>query len=170
MRRNVLTILLCAVFLPIVMPALAAQQGPDSSSGSSSESSSRSNPNPNPNPAPDEKSSKDKKEKNKKRQAAPQVAVVDTDAPLPPDPPEKDIQVAKYYIHKGDPDAAIPRLQEAIQENPKLARPRLMLAEVYEKKGDAPDAVKCYKEYLQIFPTAPDAKKIETKIEKLSEQ
>lgn len=78
------------------------------------------------------------------------------------------MQVAEYYVHKGDPDAAIPRLQEAIQEKPNLAKPRLMLAEIYEKKGDAPDALRCYKEYLQLFPTAADSEKVEKKIEKLN--
>lgn len=83
---------------------------------------------------------------------------------------EEDIDVATYYIRKGDSDAAIPRLEEAIRLRPKLAKPRLMLAEVYEKKGDTPTALKYYKQYLQVFPTAPDAKKIEKKIEKLSGQ
>jgi len=80
------------------------------------------------------------------------------------------MEVASYYIHKGDPDAAIPRLEEAIRLKPKLAKPRLMLAEVYEKKGDSAAAVKYYKEYLQVFPTAPDQKKVEKKIEKLTGQ
>jgi tetratricopeptide (TPR) repeat protein len=94
----------------------------------------------------------------------------DSDAPPTPSSPEQDIEVASYYIHKGDPDAAIPRLEEAIRLKPKLAKPRLMLAEVYEKKGDAAAAVKCYKEYLQVFPSAPDEKKIQKKIEKLTGQ
>jgi Tfp pilus assembly protein PilF len=94
----------------------------------------------------------------------------DSDAPPTPSSAEQDMEVASYYIHKGDPDAAIPRLEEAIRLKPKLAKPRLMLAEVYEKKGDAGAAVKCYKEYLQAFPSAPDEKKIEKKIEKLSAQ
>jgi len=80
------------------------------------------------------------------------------------------MEVAQYYLHKGDPDAAIPRLEEAISERPNLAKPRLMLAEIYEKRGDVPDAVKYYKEYLKVFPSAPDAKKIERKIEKLTNQ
>jgi Tfp pilus assembly protein PilF len=94
----------------------------------------------------------------------------DSDAPPTPSSPEQDMEVAAYYIHKGDPDAAIPRLEEAIRLKPKLAKPRLMLADVYEKKGDAAAAVKCYKEYLQVFPNAPDQKKIEKKIEKLTGQ
>ena len=99
-----------------------------------------------------------------------QAQQADSDAPLTPSSPEEDIEVAAYYIRKGDPDAAIPRLEEAIRLKPKLAKPRLMLAEIYEKKGDAAAAVKCYKDYLQAFPSAPDEKKIEKKIEKLSGQ
>lgn len=80
------------------------------------------------------------------------------------------MEVAAYYIRKGDSDAAIPRLEEAISEKPNLAKPRLMLAEIYEKRGDAPDAVKCYRDYLKVFPSAPDAKKIEKKIDRLTGQ
>jgi Tfp pilus assembly protein PilF len=81
---------------------------------------------------------------------------------------EEDIQVGTFYLHKGDPDAAISRFKDAIRKQPKLAKPRILLAEAYEKKGDKIDAVKYYKEYLQAFPNAPDKKKIEKKIEKLS--
>jgi len=92
----------------------------------------------------------------------------DSDALPTPSSAEEDMEVASYYIHKGDPDAAIPRLEEAIRLKPKLAKPRLMLAEVYEKKGDSAAAVKYYKEYLQVFPNAPDQKRVEKKIEKLT--
>ena len=95
------------------------------------------------------------------------IRMEDTDAPPAPSSPEEDMEVAEYYIHKGDSDAAIPRLQEAIQLKSNWGKPRLMLAEIYEKRGDAPDAVKCYREYLKALPTAPDAKKIQKKIEKL---
>jgi tetratricopeptide (TPR) repeat protein len=171
MHRSLFAFLFCGAFLAASLAVRAAQQGPESSSNSSSSSDSSSssnpNPNPNPNPGPHPKSSKSKSSK-KQQGGVPQTTVVDTDTPLPPDSPEKDMEVAEYYIHKGDPDAAIPRLAEAIQNKPKLPKPRLMLAEVYEKKGDAPDALRCYKEYLEAFPSAPDAKKIEKKIEKLS--
>jgi Tfp pilus assembly protein PilF len=83
-------------------------------------------------------------------------------------PAEKDVEVATFYMHKGDADAAIPRLEEAIQLNPRLAKPRQMLGEIYEKKGDNETAVKYYKEYLQVYPHAPDAKKVQGKIDKLS--
>jgi tetratricopeptide (TPR) repeat protein len=87
-----------------------------------------------------------------------------------PLPAEKDVEVAGYYIRKGDPDASIPRLEEAIKLKPDYAKPRLMLAQIYEKKRDNENAVKYYKEYLQVLPHAPDAKKVQEKIAKLSAQ
>ena len=79
-----------------------------------------------------------------------------------------DVDVASFYLRKGDPDAAVPRLQEAIRLKPTWGEPRLLLAEAYEKKGDKPGAAKCYREYLKAFPKAPDAAKIQKKIDKLS--
>ena len=123
---------------------------------------------PAPTPPPNAKSKSKPQAQGKKSPA--QTPMEDTDAPPTPASPEEDMEVAQYYLHKGDPDAAIPRLEEAISERPNLAKPRLMLAEIYEKRGDVPDAVKYYKEYLKVFPSAPDAKKIEKKIEKLTSQ
>lgn len=85
-----------------------------------------------------------------------------------PLPAEQDVDVGEFYMHKGDVDAAIPRFEDAIQLRPNYAKPRLLLAEAYEKKGEKSNAVKYYKEYLKVFPGAPDAKKIQKKIEKLS--
>src|SRR5271170_7855127 len=81
---------------------------------------------------------------------------------------EKDVDVGMFYLHKGDVDAAIDRFKDAVESRPNWAKPRLLLAETYEKKGDKSEAVRYYKEYLQVFPTAPDAKKVQKKIEKLS--
>ena len=81
---------------------------------------------------------------------------------------EKDVEVATFYMRKGDPDASIPRLEEAIRLRPNYAKPRFMLAEIYEKKDDKENALKYYREYLQVYPHAPDAKKVERKIAKLS--
>jgi Tfp pilus assembly protein PilF len=88
------------------------------------------------------------------------------------DPPnaETDVNVAGYYMRKGDMNAAIPRLQEAVQLKPHYAKARLMLAEAYEKSHNTDDAVKTYQDYLKAFPNASDAKKIQKKIEKLSER
>ena len=71
-------------------------------------------------------------------------------------------------MRKGDYDAAVSRFEHAIALNPKYAKPRYLLGECYEKKDDKQTAVKYYKEYLQVFPDAPDRKKVEKKIEKLS--
>jgi len=123
---------------------------------------------PPPTPPP---SAKDRNKPQPQGKNAPaQPRIVDSDAPPTPASPEEDMEVAEYYIHKGDPDAAIPRLEEAISEKPNLAKPRLLLAEMYEKRGDVPDALKYYRDYLKIFPSAPDAKKIQKKIDKLASQ
>lgn len=79
-----------------------------------------------------------------------------------------DIEVAEYYLRKGDVDAAIGRLQDAIQLQPKLPRPYLLLAHACERKRDKAAAAKYYQEYLRVSPTAPDAQKIQKKIEKLT--
>jgi tetratricopeptide (TPR) repeat protein len=81
---------------------------------------------------------------------------------------EDDIEVGTFYMHKGDIDAAISRFQDAIRARSNFAKPRLLLAEAYEKKNDKTTAVKYYKEYLQVYPKAPDAKKIQGRIDKLS--
>ena len=71
-------------------------------------------------------------------------------------------------MHKGDMDAAIARFEDAIQLKSNFAKPRLLLAEIYEKKGDKVTAAKYYKEYLEVYPHAPDAEKIQKKIEKFT--
>lgn len=81
---------------------------------------------------------------------------------------EEDIQVGTFYLHKGDADAAISRFKDAIRQQPKLAKPHILLAEAYEKKDDKIGAADAYRDYLEAFPNAPDKKKIEKKIEKLT--
>jgi tetratricopeptide (TPR) repeat protein len=116
-------------------------------------------PNPSPGPSPGESSSRH------------------GDAPPPPadetgsyDPvsAQEDIDVGIFYLHKGDIDAAISRFQDAIRLRSDFAKPRLLLAQAYEKKKDKTNAIKYYKEYLQVYPKAPDAKAVQNKIEKLS--
>ncbi len=79
-----------------------------------------------------------------------------------------DIEVGEYYLRKGDVDAAIGRFQDAIQAQPKLPRPYLLLAHACERKRDKAGAAKYYQEYLRVFPAAPAAKKIQKHIEKLT--
>ena len=100
--------------------------------------------------------------------------------PLPPPMPatgtydpvsaEDDIEVGAFYMHKGDIDAAISRYKDAIRLRSNFAKPRLLLAEAYEKKHDKASALKYYKEYLEVFPKAPDAKKVQSRIDKLSSE
>lgn len=82
----------------------------------------------------------------------------------------QDMDVGTFYMHKGDMDAAIGRFQDAIRLRPNFAKPRLMIAEIYEKRGDKSEALHYYKEYLQVFPDAPDSKKVQKKIAELSKK
>ena len=97
--------------------------------------------------------------------------------PAPQSPPaydpfhaQQDVDVGTFYMHKGDPDAAIARFEDAIKLRPDFPKPRLLLAEAYEKKGENATAVKYLEEYLKVDPKAPDADKVRKKIEKLSAQ
>lgn len=81
---------------------------------------------------------------------------------------EQDVEVGTFYMHKGDVDAAIPRFEHAIALRANFAKPRLLLAECYEKKHEPATAAKYLKEYLKVYPDAPDRKSVEKKIEKLS--
>lgn len=82
---------------------------------------------------------------------------------------EQDIEVGTFYLHKGDTDAAIARFEDAIRLRPNFAKPRMLLAEIYEKRGDKSSALQYYKEYLKVFPDAPDFARVKKKIEKLSQ-
>ncbi len=80
---------------------------------------------------------------------------------------EKDMEVGKYYMKKGDLDAAIDRFQDAAEAKPGYAIPFLYLGEAYEKKGRKKQAVRAYQRYLDLYPHAEDGDKIRKKIEKL---
>jgi Tfp pilus assembly protein PilF len=79
-----------------------------------------------------------------------------------------DIEVGTYYMHKGDIEAAIARFEDAVHAQPNSGKARLLLGEAYEKNGEREAAVKSYQTYLKMYPKAPDAEKIQKKIEKLS--
>lgn len=83
---------------------------------------------------------------------------------------EKDLEVGKYYMRKGDVDAAIDRFQDATEAKPGYALPFRYLGEAYEKKGKKKPAVKAYQRYLDLYPHAEDADKIRKKIEKLHQE
>jgi len=140
-------------------------------------------PSANPDPSPDSSQESSSKKELPPDDAAPAktpaVAAKKSKAGvLPPedDPAwdpfhaQQDVDVGMFYLHKGDVDAAITRFEDAIRLRANFAKPRLLLAEAYEKKGDPSEALRYYKEYLQVLPNAPDAKKIHEKIEKLSKK
>ncbi len=83
---------------------------------------------------------------------------------------DKDIQVGKYYMDKGDVDAAIDRFMDAIDAKPGFAIPYRYLGEAYEKKGQKKPAVKAYQRYLDLYPKAEDGDKIRKKVEKLHKE
>ncbi len=80
---------------------------------------------------------------------------------------EKDMEVGKYYMKKGDIDAAIDRFEDATEAKPGYAIPFLYLGEAYEKKGSKKKAVKAYQRYVDLYPHAEDGDKIRKKIDKL---
>jgi tetratricopeptide (TPR) repeat protein len=83
---------------------------------------------------------------------------------------DKDIEVGKYYMNKGDVDAAIDRFNDAIDAKPGFAVPFRYLGEAYEKKGQKKPAVKAYQRYLDLYPKAEDGDKIRKKVEKLHKE
>ena len=80
---------------------------------------------------------------------------------------EKDLEIGKYYMRKGDVDAAMDRFQDAIDAKPGYALPFRFLGEAQEKKGLKKQAIKSYTRYLDLLPRADDADKIHKKIDKL---
>jgi tetratricopeptide (TPR) repeat protein len=80
---------------------------------------------------------------------------------------EKDMEVGKYYMRKGDLDAAMDRFQDAALAKPGYAIPFRYLGECQEKKGMKREAIKSYRRYLDLYPHAEDADKIQKKIDKL---
>jgi tetratricopeptide (TPR) repeat protein len=127
------------------------------------ESSSKKAP-----PAPDDDSAPAPKDA--PRKSKPGVLPPEDDPAWDPFHAQQDIDVGMFYLHKGDTDAAISRFEDAIRLRANFAKPRLLLAECYEKKNDPTEALRYYKEYLQVLPNAPDAKKIREKIDKLSKK
>ena len=83
---------------------------------------------------------------------------------------EKDLEVGKYYMKKGDVDAAIDRFEDATVAKPGYAVPYLYLGEAYEKKGKKKPAMKAYQRYLDLYPHAEDGDKIRKRIEKLNQE
>jgi tetratricopeptide (TPR) repeat protein len=156
-RRNAMARCLLPVttFFLLILPPSHAQDSQGESSSSA--------PKPQPSGAPD---SSHPKSSNKKPK--------DTPTDSAPDQPtwdplraEKDLEVGQFYLKKGDLDAAIDRFQDAAAAKPGFAIPYRYLGEAQEKRGDKREALKSYRRYLDLYPHAEDAKKIQKKIDKL---
>jgi tetratricopeptide (TPR) repeat protein len=106
-------------------------------------------------------------------EAAPANASPKAEAPAPVWDPlhaSKNIEVGTFYMKKGNYDAAIDRFLDAARLQPGLAKPYLLLGEVYEKKGEIDRSIGAYRKYLQLYRTAPDRATIQKRIEKLQGQ
>jgi len=118
-----------------------------------------------PKPAPEPTSDRSPK-KPAKDAASPSSP--SSDANYDPFHAAQDMDVGKFYMHKGDSDAAIDRFKHAITMKPNFAEPRMLLGEIYEKKGDTAQAIRYYKEFLQILPQGPDSNRVRKRLEKLT--
>src|ERR1700682_5438604 len=156
-RHNAITrwLLPISAFVLLAAPASPAQD-------SQGESSSTA-PKPLPPTAPDSSrpKSSNKKPKDTPTNSAPDQPTWD------PLRAEKDLEVGQFYLKKGDLDAAIDRFQDAAAAKPGFAIPYRYLGEAQEKRGDKSEALKSYRRYLDLYPHAEDAKKIQKKIDKL---
>jgi len=144
-----------AAFALLTVPASHAQD----SQGESSSTAPKPLP-PGPPDSPHPKSS------NKKPKDTPTNSASDQPT-WDPLRAEKDLEVGQFYLKKGDLDAAIDRFQDAAAAKPGFAIPYRYLGEAQEKKGDKREALKSYRRYLDLYPHAEDAKKIQKKIDKL---
>ena len=155
-----------ALAATLALPALAsAQQAPGPQKQAPPDQKNSDSKQDSGNPSDDSSSSS-----SSSAAAAQELQQPDQGQKYDPLPAEKDVDVGTFYMHKGDYDAAISRFEDAIQMKANYAKPRMLLAQIYEKKGDKPNAVKYYKQYLEVYPHAPDAKKVQEKIAKLSER
>ena len=82
----------------------------------------------------------------------------------------KSIEIGLFYMKKGNYDAAIERFEDAARSKPNFAQPYRLLGEAYEKKGARAEAVKAYRKYLEILPSAEDAGKVRKRIAQLNRE
>ena len=83
---------------------------------------------------------------------------------------DKSLEIGRFYLKRGNYDAAIERFQDATRFQPKLARSYSLLGEAYERKGEVDNALAAYRKYLEVYRSAPDREKILRRIEKLESQ
>jgi tetratricopeptide (TPR) repeat protein len=146
-----------AAFVLLTVPASQAQDSPGESSSTA--------PKPLPPGPPDSSRPKSSNKKPKDKDTRTNSAA---DQPTwDPLRAEKDLEVGQFYLKKGDLDAAIDRFQDAAAAKPGFAIPYRYLGEAQEKRGDKSEALKSYRRYLDLYPHAEDAKKIQKRIDKL---
>lgn len=97
--------------------------------------------------------------------------------PAPPPKPvwdplhaAKSIEIGKFYLKKGKYGAAIDRFREAARLQPGLAEPYLLIGQTYEKTDFPEKAITAYREYLKLYPSSPDHKKVLERIKKLKRE
>ena len=83
---------------------------------------------------------------------------------------EKAIEVGRFYLKRGNLDAAIERFQDAARFKPGYGLPYRWMGLAYEKKGLKADAVAAYRKYLELYPSAEDADKVRKRIDKLERE
>jgi len=98
-------------------------------------------------------------------------------APAPAEEPvydplraEKAIEVGRFYLKRGNLDAALERFQDAARFKPGYGLPYRWMGQTYEKMRLKPKAVSAYRKYLELYPSAEDAGKIRKRIEKLEKE
>jgi tetratricopeptide (TPR) repeat protein len=164
-------------FLLILLLALPIRAVPQSPQNSDQKQGDQKDGSQTPQDKPDQKQPDSKPQDDKSGESsssssasgnADELQQADTGQKYDPFPAEQDVEVGTFYLHKGDTDAAISRFEDAIRLKSNFAKPRLLLAQIYEKKNDKITAAKYYKEYLEVYPHAPDTKKIREKIAKLT--
>ena len=151
--------------LPVVAFVLLTVPGSQAQDSQGESSSTAPKPLPPGPPDSSRPKSSNKKPKDKDKDTPTNSA---TDQPTwDPLRAEKDLEVGQFYLKKGDLDAAIDRFQDAAAAKPGFAIPYRYLGEAQEKRGDKSEALKSYRRYLDLYPHAEDAKKIQKKIDKL---
>jgi len=91
-------------------------------------------------------------------------------APYDPYRAEKSVEIGRFYLKRGNYDAAIARFKDAIAYKPNFALPRKLLGDAYAKKKEPAEAIRCYEEYLQILPGAEDGERIRKRIRQLQKE
>ncbi|MBI3405406.1 MAG: tetratricopeptide repeat protein [Acidobacteria bacterium] len=82
---------------------------------------------------------------------------------------EKAMEIGNFYYNKKNYDAAIDRYREAANYRPNFAKPHFLLGQAFEKKGDSTSAITEFKKYLELWPKAPDAEKVQRRITEIKE-